>query len=220
MRACDVILLPRKGPGKDDLAEIRRSILQTHAPDTAIVEFQMPVRDAKTDYASAVEDWHDQIALAWRDALPDNIDHVGLLVWGDPSLYDSTLRIAARFDPVPETDVVPGITSLQVLTAAHAIPLNDVNAPVLITTGRNIRDHGWPNGADRVAVMLDGECSFQNLDPKGLFIWWGAFLGMTNQLLMSGPLTDLGPQIVKQRAQARSSHGWIMDTYLLARVPD
>ena len=113
--------------------------------------------------------------------------------------------------------VVPGITSLQALTAAHAIPLNDLGAPVVITTGRQLRDFGWPQGADRVAVMLDGKCSFATLPPAGLHIWWGAYVGMTHQLLLSGALADIGERIITTRTEARARHGWIMDIYLLHR---
>ena len=117
-------------------------------------------------------------------------------------------------------DVVPGITALQALTAAHAMALNDINAPVLITTGRQLRERGWPESADPVAVMLDGQCAFQTLAPAGLHIWWGAYLGMPNQLCLSGALAEVGPKILRERAQARARHGWIMDTYLLKQVTD
>ena len=116
--------------------------------------------------------------------------------------------------------VVPGITALQALTAAHGIPLNDLGRPVVITTGRQLRDHGWPAGADRVAVMLDGDCAFRSLDPAGVSIWWGACVGMARQLLDHGPLAEAGPRILKARAAARARHGWVMDIYLLARHAD
>ena len=115
--------------------------------------------------------------------------------------------------------VVPGITSLQALTAAHAIPLNDVAAPVLITTGRRLREAGWPDGVDTLAVMLDGGCAFDTLDPAGVTIWWGAYLGMAYEELASGPLATVGPRIVADRAALRARHGWIMDIYLLRRTP-
>ena len=113
--------------------------------------------------------------------------------------------------------LVPGITALQALTAAHRIPLNDINASVLITTGRQLRDHGWPHGVARVVVMLDGHLSFRELDPAGLFIWWGAYLGMENQILDAGPVAEVAARIAQTRANARDAHGWIMDTYLLVR---
>ena len=132
-------------------------------------------------------------------------------------MYDSTLRIAARLSPPPQIEVVPGITSLQALTAAHAIPVNDIGAPYIVTTGRRLRDTGWPRGVDRVAVMLDGACAFQTLDPDGIDIWWAAYVGMPEQITCAGPLSDVTDEIIKIRAKARAAHGWIMDIYLLAR---
>ena len=66
--------------------------------------------------------------------------------------------------------------------------------------------------------MLDGHCAFQGLDPAGLHIWWGAYLGMPHQLCISGALAAVGPTILRERAAARALHGWIMDTYLLKRT--
>lgn len=221
IQAADTILIPRKGAGKADLADLRREICEDVLGTEAakrIVLFDLPVRDATGDYHAGVEAWHDAIATAWISALPGrDAGTVALLVWGDPSLYDSTLRIADRLTPKPEIEVIPGITALQALTAAHAIPLNDINAPVTITTGRQLRDTGWPEGANSVAVMLDGDCSFQSLDAQGLTIWWGAYLGMDNQVLCHGPLGEVSDQIVEMRKTTRKAHGWIMDTYLLKR---
>lgn len=221
IRAADTILIPRKGPEKSDLAEVRFDICKAVLGDLAkdrVVAFDLPLRDASGDYRAGVDAWHDAIAATWVEAL-DGRDarRVALLVWGDPSLYDSTLRIAERLDPKPKVRVVPGITALQALTAAHAIPLNAINAPVTITTGRRLRDEGWPAGATTLAVMLDGEASFRGLDPEGLNIWWGAYLGMNNQVLIQGPLAEVSQQIVDTRAKARADHGWIMDIYLLKR---
>lgn len=216
----DVILIPRKAGNKDDLVEVRREILRQSGSQVPIVEFDLPVRDAEGDYRQGVDDWHDAIALAWQTACPNAVQHVALLVWGDPSLYDSTLRIANRLASKPEVRVVPGITALQALTAAHAIPLNEINAPVLITTGRQLREKGWPNGVLRAAVLLDGECSFTSLEPDRFRIWWGAHLGMDNQVLRSGLLAEVSDDIVETRAKARARHGWVMDTYLLERIAD
>ena len=217
MRGADLILVPRKGPDKADLADLRLAIAAAHAPGVPVAGFDLPVRDAaRPDYRQGVEDWHDAIARAWAEAAGP-AGRVALLVWGDPSLYDSTLRIAGRLSPRPTLRVVPGITALQALCAAHAIPLNEVGAPVQITTGRRLRDEGWPPGVDRIAVMLDGDCAFRTLPPEGIGIWWGAFLGMEDEILAAGPLSEAGPRIVAMRAEARARHGWIMDIYLLAR---
>ena len=221
IRGADVILIPRKGSGKEDLAELRERICLDVLKGEAdhLVYVDLPVRDTSLEYKQGVNAWHDAIAKAWTAACPQHADRVALLVWGDPSLYDSTLRIAARLDPAPSVKVVPGITALQALTAAHAIPLNDINAPVVITTGRQLRDHGWPEGADTVAVMLDGECSFQGLrDQDRIDIWWGAYLGMANEVLRNGRLSDVSQEVLDLRAEARQAHGWIMDIYLLRRL--
>ena len=217
IRSAEVILVPRK-EGKGDLAQLRLSICRGLGVEARVTAFDLPLRDASGDYRAGVDAWHDAIAAAWVAALPPDAGTVALLVWGDPSLYDSTLRIAERLSPRPKVRVVPGITALQALTAAHAIPLNRINAPVLITTGRRIRDHGWPEGVDRLAVLLDGETSFLSLDPSGVTIWWGAFLGMESEILIEGPLGQVAETIVRVRAEARAAHGWIMDTYLLQRA--
>ena len=92
---------------------------------------------------------------------------MALLIWGDPSLYDFSLRIARRLDPLPEIEVIPGVTAIQALCAAHAIPLNEIGEPFLVTTGRRLREGGWPPGVETVVVMLDGGTAFQSLDPDG-----------------------------------------------------
>lgn len=225
LNAADLVLIPRKGETKADLADLRRSICADVLtnPSARIAEFDLPVRDAaNANYRAGVDDWHDAIAKVWKDTILVELGRdgrVALLVWGDPSLYDSTLRIAERVAlTLPLTvRVVPGITSLQVLTAAHAIPLNEVGEPFIVTTGRQLRDNGWPAGARTVAVMLDGECSFRGVAPEGVSIWWGAYLGMADELVLSGPLAGTADRIIATRAGARARHGWIMDIYILRR---
>lgn len=218
LREAACILIPRKGTGKEDLAHLRHAIIAEAGTTAAVIEFDMPTRDDTLPYQTRVALWHDEIARRWQEALTDAPEGpVALLVWGDPGLYDSSLRIAERLDPLPRLRVVPGITALQALTSAHAIPFNTVNGAVTVTTGRRLRDHGWPEGAETVIVILDGMCSFQTLDPTGIDIWWGGFLGMPEQVLEAGPLTQVADRIVATRAEARARHGWIMDTYLLRR---
>lgn len=234
LNAADLILIPRKGADKADLADLRRAICAEVVtnPAVRIAEFDLPRREgAGPDYIGGVDAWHDAIARVWaetiRDALPADpaprsapelaTQKVALLVWGDPALYDSTLRIAARLEPAPAVRVIPGITSMAALTAAHAIPLNAIGAPFLVTTGRRLREGGWPEGVDTLVVMLDGACAFQHLTPDGITIWWAAYAGMPQEIRLSGPLAETGPRIVQLRAEARARHGWIMDIYLLRR---
>ncbi len=228
LNSADLVMIPRKGADKADLAELRRAICADVLtnPATAIVEFDLPVRDASIpDYRQRVDQWHDAIAKVWTATIQAAISGensqqpaiVALLVWGDPALFDSTLRIARRLEPAPEIRVIPGITAMQALTAAHAIPLNDIGQPFLVTTGRQLRDSGWPDGADTLVVMLDGDCAFQHLDPTDVTIWWSAYAGMPGEINLSGPLEATGPRIIAARAEARARNGWIMDIYLLRR---
>jgi precorrin-6A synthase len=142
------------------------------------------------------------------------------LVWGDPSLYDSTIavldQILARGAVSFEHEAIPGISSVQALTARHRIALNRVGRAVQITTGRRLAE-GFPDGVDEVVVMLDADCSFRHLPDDGLEIHWGAYIGMQDEILVSGRLSDVGEEIVRRRAEARERKGWIMDAYLLRR---
>jgi precorrin-6A synthase len=225
INAADLILIPTKGAEKDDLAGLRRQICADVLanPATKVAEFALPVRDpAIADYRARVDAWHDAIAALWVETIRANLgsgNRVAFLVWGDPSLYDSTLRIADRVAALLplKVCVTPGITSIQALTAAHAIPLNEINGPVVVTTGRQIRDNGFPDGADTAVVMLDGELSFRALDPEGLHIWWTGYAGMANEISVSGAVAEVTQTIADTRAKARDAHGWIMDIYLLRR---
>jgi precorrin-6A synthase len=224
INAADLVLIPRKGAEKSDLAELRRAICAQVLTNSAthIAEFDLPVRDSEREnYRSGVDDWHDAVAAAWAREIATHLGGTGrvaFLIWGDPSLYDSSLRVARRFEPIPTIEVIPGVTAIQALCAAHAIPLNEIGESFLVTTGRRLREGGWPSGAETVVVMLDGGTAFRALDPKGIRIWWGAYLGMPNQTILSGPLTEVGSAIVAARAEARAKHGWIMDSYILKRA--
>ena len=211
-----------KGQAKSDLVAVRREICARfiREPGYRFVELPDPKRSTEAGYQEAVSDWHAARARLWAAAIRTELGRDGVgafLAWGDPSLYDSTLRIldavAAEIDI--DYDVIPGITAVQALTARHRIPLNDVGEPVLITTGRQLRTRGLSGSASRsVVVMLDGECSFLAC-PEDTRIWWGAYLGTDEELLVAGTIGEDGTRIVERRAEARAQHGWIMDTYLL-----
>jgi len=193
-----------KGDTKGDLVALRRQICDRfiREPGYRFVELPDPPRaKAAPDspaYRQAVAGWHAARARIWAEAFKSELapDGVGaFLAWGDPSLYDSTLRIldivAARVDI--DYDVIPGITSIQALTARHRIPLNDVGEPVLITTGRQLRDNGLSGSA---VVMLDADCSFRACPPQTR-IWWGAYLGTPDELLALGTVGEIGDRIAE-----------------------
>jgi precorrin-6A synthase len=207
-----------KGEATSDLVALRRQICDRfiREPGYRFVELADPPRAKEPEYRRAVADWHAARAAVWAAAIERELapDGVGaFLAWGDPSLYDSTLRIletvAAHLDI--SYDVVPGITAIQALTARHRIPLNDIGEPVLITTGRRLSADELTGSA---VVMLDGDCAFRHCPPDTR-IWWGAYLGTPDEMLVSGTVGEVGEHIAESRAQARARHGWIMDTYLL-----
>jgi precorrin-6A synthase len=167
--------------------------------------------------------WHEQRAALYekniREQLSEN-ECGAFLVWGDPSLYDSTLRIidqvAALKSVEFEWEIIPGITSLQALAARHKIALNEIGESIRITTGRRLADEQPRNGIN-VLVMLDGNCAFKELVQDDIDIFWGAYLGTPDEIVLSGRLSELSGRIEQVRAQARNEKGWIMDTYLLRK---
>lgn len=223
----DVFFVLDKGPAAADLLAARRTICERYidAPDYRVVEVPDPPRDLSgPSYARDVGGWHDKRVAIYETLLLNQLaeGEVGsFLVWGDPALYDSTLRIldavAARGAVVLSVEVIPGISSIQALAAAHRVALHGVGAPVQVTTGRRLADEGWPPGVDDVVVVLDGRLAFTTVDPAGVTIYWGAYLGAPDQILVSGPLAKVAGEIERVRAEARDRKGWMFDTYLLRR---
>lgn len=217
LNRADVLFVPDKGASKSDLAEVRRGIIGRFVTraEPRVIGYAVPQRDtANPDYGQGVIDWHDELADIFALLIAD-VPEQGtgaFLVWGDPGLYDSTLRILDRLPQPMDVEVIPGITAIQALTAAHGIALNRVGQPVIITTGRQL-------GAVETdtLVMLDGRTAFLDADPD-LQIFWGAYLGTPDQILIAGRLGDVAEQIAVARQVAREEHGWIMDTYLLRRA--
>ncbi len=76
MNAADLILIPRKGEEKSDLAELRREIcarVLTNAK-TRLVEFDLPARDAdRDDYRGGVDDWHGAVAAVWSREIREHL---------------------------------------------------------------------------------------------------------------------------------------------------
>jgi precorrin-6A synthase len=224
----DVFFVVGKGGDTGDLVVLRRLILERFVETETyrIVEIPDPPRDrAAAAYRAAVDDWRERRAGLWGAALRDELDEdsVGaFLVWGDPSLYDSTIdvveRIRRRGEVAFDYEVIPGVSSVHALTARHRIALNRVGGAVEITTGRRLANRGWPEGVDDLVVMLDAGCSFGAIDPDGVEIYWGAYLGTPDELLIAGPVREVADEIRRVRARARERKGWIMDTYLLRRV--
>jgi precorrin-6A synthase len=221
LRDVDVFVVANKGI--EHLVALREEILARHTSGSArVVAVADPERDRiPQDYGKAVDDWHEARAVVFEQVIAEIPDDQtgGFLVWGDPSLYDSTIRIVerilARGNVSFEYDVVPGVSSVQLLAARHRIVLHRIGEPVVVTTGRRLADHA-ARGDDNLVVMLDGKLQCADLDGDW-DIWWGVNLGTPDEALVAGRLSDVLPQIRAERDAAKAAHGWVMDTYLLRR---
>ncbi|MGI9099439.1 MAG: precorrin-6A synthase (deacetylating) [Solirubrobacteraceae bacterium] len=223
----DVFFITEKGDETEDLVALRREVCERFIAEQSyrMVAVRDPARDRKAAaYAPAVEDWRRERARIWERLIGEELDEDGvgaILVWGDPSLYDSTVAIidailaggAIEF----EVEVIPGISAIASLCARHKIALNRVGEAVHITTGRRLAREGLPHNARDVVVMLDANCAFEHVVDRDVDIYWGAYLGTPDEILLAGALEDVRDEIARVRAQARERKGWIMDTYLLRR---
>lgn len=230
MNRVDVFFIPDKGEEKAGLRHLRTEMCQRfiEEPGYRLVEVAIPERgkpahsSAQGGYRQTVDAWHAEIErryeVAFRQELAE--DEVGgFLIWGDPGLYDSTLRVVDRIFAkgfALEYDVIPGISSVQALAAKHRIPLNRIGEAVVVTPARKLAG-ALAAKADTVVVVLDGEQSFLSLDGEAFDIYWGAYLGTDDEILVAGRLSQVRDEIARRREDARRRIGWIMDTYLLRR---
>lgn len=222
----DVLFAVVKEREYDELVEARRAIIARHRTrPLPVVELVDPPRPWQRvpDYPAAVAAWRAHRLATWGAAVAEHVGQGrrgGFLVWGDPSLYESTLAIvtdlvAAAPSPL-EYRVIPGVSSVLALAAAHRIPLNRQGRAVQISPAR-LLSAGMPADVDDVVVMLDGRQTFASIAPEGLDIYWGAYLGTPDEILLGGDLATVREEIVRVRAEASARKGWMFDTYLLRR---
>lgn len=203
----------------DPLLAVRREICRLHG-DLEVVAVADPERDrapASDGYAVAVADWHDRRVDAYTEVIRSRTGDPAFLVWGDPSLYDSTIRVAgAVADRLGGAlTVVPGISAPQLLAARHGIVLHEVGRPVHITTARRL-GQAVAGGQDNIVVMLGAEPELSGLEDW--HIWWGANLGTGTEALVSGRVGEVAAEIASTRERVRDAAGWAMDAYLLRRA--
>ena len=225
MNRVDVFFIPDKGVEKADLSRVRRLIIERYVRDRPFrtVEYQVPSRRRESDdYGGAVSEWHADIAETFGRLILEELgesDVGAFLVWGDPTLYDSTLRIVehlrAKGGFELDYDVIPGISSVQALAAQHRVAINAIGRAVLITNGRELAQ-GFPNNVDSVMVLLNADKALRHADGE-LEAYWGAYVGMPEEILVSGKLKDVVAEIERIRSAARSENGWIMDCVLLKK---
>lgn len=225
----DVFLVADKGAAKHDLVKLREDLCRTMITHDHYRFVEVPDPDRGSDrerdaaeYQSGVEVWHDARARRYAEIIGAEIEDggtVGFLVWGDPAIYDSTIRVVQSITALGvdlELTVIPGISSIQLLAARHKIILNRVGRPIHVTTGRRLLDEYSPALGD-VVVMLDGDLACGGLVERfgDLMIYWGAQLGLPDEVVVSGHLSQVIDEIQARRAAVRDARGWVLDTYML-----
>lgn len=231
MRGVSFFVVSDKSPSAsapDPLVDARERLLNRYLDGPAVVvKVQDPARERRTehtgsiaDYEAVVADWHEARAEAFEEALLANDGDAGFLVWGDPGFYDSTIRVLGKVRDRGrveiEVDVVPGISSLQLLAARHRIVLHEVGQPLHVTTGRRLHE-AVGQGQSNIVAMLN-RC----IDLTGLGdwqIWWGANLGTDHEALVAGRVREAMPEIEKARRRTKAAAGWMMDVFLLRGTP-
>jgi precorrin-6A synthase len=222
----DVFFILDKGPSKEKLIALRQEICRRYIKGNNYRFFEA----ANPDWERGTENYRATVEALNRDKqeMFERLISEGMadgecgafLVWGDPTLYDSTIRvvetIAKRGSLAIEYEVVPGISSVQALAAKHKTTLNRIGEAIEITTGRKLAE-GFPDRADSVVVMLDAQNAYKRFVDQDIDIFWGAYVGTSDEILIAGKLKDVAGEIERIRAEARRASGWIMDTYLLRR---
>lgn len=229
IESLDVLFVVIKQDELDDLVQARRELVERHRTEPLrTVKLSDPPRPWRTapDYDAAVGRWRAQRLEQWSAAVASELGEGGtggFLVWGDPSLYESTLAIVTELVAACATSgrpadlrVLPGVSSVLALAARHRIPLNRQGRAVQISPAR-LLSGGLPDGVDDAVVMLDGKQTFARIDPAGIDIYWGAYLGTPDEILIAGDLAEVRDRIVATRAEAAARKGWMFDTYLLRR---
>jgi precorrin-6A synthase len=226
MRRADVVFVPDKGAEKAGLNAVRLDLLRRGVPESGyrLAEFAVPARrQAGTpEYQSSIEEWRDKLAAAYQRLFETELaegETGAFLVWGDPSLYDGTLKIVEDLRLAGlelRIEMIPGISAVQALAAAHRIALNRVGEPITVTTGRRVAA-GEVDELSNFVVMLDNHAAWERFAREDAEIYWGAYLGTADEILVAGQVAAVKDEIARARAEAHRRHGWIMDTYLIRR---
>lgn len=227
LRQVDVFfMLEKEGRGKEELLRMRRDLLRHYLGDDGyrLVVATSPARRMQTgEYQADVRAWHQEKLGLFERLIAKELAEGqcgALLLWGDPSLYDQTVSLVSELADASngalDFEVIPGITSVQVLAARHRIPLNRVGESVLITTGRHA-ETCEPGEIENAVVMLDYNASFQRFKGLDMDVYWGGYLGCPDEILVAGPLDEVVDDLLKTKSEARDSKGWLLDIYLLRR---
>ena len=227
MKGVDVFFFLEKRKGDEDFLKIRREILERYLDSGTyrVVSARIPKRKKGGNYVEEVKAWREEVAEVVAGLIKNEMEegeNAALLIWGDPSLYDGHLEmlqhILKRGVIDFEYEVIPGITSIQLLAARHKIPLNRIGEPIVITTARKLKECETDEVINTV-VLLDSRATFKRFEDTDIDIYWGGYLGTEDEILLSGKLRDIIKDLERIRIEAKKKKGWLMDTYIL-RQPE
>jgi len=225
IKGVDVFFFLEKRKGDEDFLKIRREILERYLDSGTyrVVSARIPKRKKGGNYVEEVKAWREEVAEVVAGLIKNEMEegeNAALLIWGDPSLYDGHLEmlqhILKRGVIDFEYEVIPGITSVQLLAARHKIPLNRIGEPIVITTARKLKECETDEVINTV-VLLDSRATFKRFEDTDIDIYWGGYLGTEDEILLSGKLRDIIEELKKTRMEAKKKKGWLMDTYILRR---
>lgn len=222
----DVFFILDKGASKQKLVEFRLELCRRYIKgrsyrfvDASSPEWQRRSADYGATIANLNRDKQVIFERLIAEAMADG-ECGAFLVWGDPALYDSTIRIVEAIARSGlhsiDYEVIPGISAAQALAAKHKTTLNRIGESIEITTGRRIAE-GFPDNVDSVVVMLDAQNGFKRFADQDIDIFWGAYIGTPDEILIAGKLKEVVDDIERVRAEARRVNGFIMDTYIMRR---
>jgi precorrin-6A synthase len=222
----DVFFILDKGVDKKKLVEFRRELCRRYITgrNYRFVDAESPEWERRSaNYQAAVANLNHDKQTLFEQLIGEGMNDGecgAFLVWGDPTFYDSTIRnveaIARGGVHAIDYEVIPGITAAQALAARNKTTLTGIGEAIEITTGRRIAE-GFPNDVDSVVVMLDAKNGFKRYADQDIDIFWGAYIGTPDEIMIAGKLKEVVDDIERARAEARRANGWIMDTYLMRR---
>ncbi len=138
------------------------------------------------------------------------------LVWGDPTLYDSTIRIidaiAAHGGHAFDYEVIPGISSVQALR-----PSTRRRSIASAGRSRSRRAESSPRASRpwRTASSSAAQDGYKLYADEDVDIYWGAYIGTPDEILVSGKLKAVAGEIERVRTAAatgeRLDHGHLSD---------
>lgn len=210
----------KKEGRKEDLTLRKIALLKAIKGDNfKIVALPFPERTKGKDYREKIKAWRTKKAKILREALVNaDEEEAGFLIWGDPSLFDGHIDIMREIErelPIA-WEVIPGLSSFQVLCAKERISLTEISTPVIFHTPRTLLKSKPPEHP--AVVFLDNYETFQKFKDKEFYIHWGAYVGSEEELYVSGMLSEVWEKIHKVRKNLKNKKGYLMEVYVLKPI--